>query len=300
MKRFALFSLITFLLCTTAKANVNGWEAFYTYLTQKVDYPMAARSANHQGNSIITFSLINGNLKDVNIQTELGKGCDIAVLNRLMTYPQFKTIKDGKYALKVEFRLQGSTTEIINELVKMPVGFNALKTVTIVGELPVNSITQRSNSVNENVIAVRGYKTAKDPLYILDGKPVASMSELTPDNIETITILKDASAISLYGQEAKNGVIIVTSKKPAQVETITPENKNRIIIRGTNGTGNNPMYIIDGEVATHDGLTTIEPNKIDKIDVLKNASAVALYGPEAVNGVIVITTKKESSQKTKK
>lgn len=59
------------------------------------------------------------------------------------------------------------------------------------------------------------------PLLVLDGQPVTgiSLNEINPDDIETITVLKDAAATSLYGVRASNGVIVVstkrgTSKKP--------------------------------------------------------------------------------------
>lgn len=53
------------------------------------------------------------------------------------------------------------------------------------------------------------------PLLVLDGQPVTgvSINELNPDDIETITILKDAAATSLYGVRASNGVIVVSTKK---------------------------------------------------------------------------------------
>lgn len=60
------------------------------------------------------------------------------------------------------------------------------------------------------------------PLLVMDGQPVTgiSLNELNPDDIETVTVLKDAAATSLYGVRAANGVIVVTtkrgtSKKPA-------------------------------------------------------------------------------------
>lgn len=53
------------------------------------------------------------------------------------------------------------------------------------------------------------------PLLVLDGQPVTgiSLNELNPDDIETITVLKDAAATSLYGVRASNGVIVVTTKR---------------------------------------------------------------------------------------
>ncbi len=64
-----------------------------------------------------------------------------------------------------------------------------------------------------DVIEITGIRTGdgKKPLYILDGKEVANI-DISPDNIENISVLKDASATALYGEKGKNGVIIITSK----------------------------------------------------------------------------------------
>ena len=53
------------------------------------------------------------------------------------------------------------------------------------------------------------------PLYVLDGIPVSSdvMSDMNPDDFESVTVLKDASATSIYGARAANGVIYITTKK---------------------------------------------------------------------------------------
>ena len=52
---------------------------------------------------------------------------------------------------------------------------------------------------------------------------------------------------------------------------------------------NSPLYIIDG-VPNEDGMSNINPNDIESIDVLKDASATAIYGARGANGVVVITT----------
>lgn len=51
------------------------------------------------------------------------------------------------------------------------------------------------------------------PLYIIDGVPSEAMDQLSPDDIESISVLKDAAAISLYGARATNGVILISTKK---------------------------------------------------------------------------------------
>lgn len=66
-------------------------------------------------------------------------------------------------------------------------------------------------------IRVRGFgsiSASSDPLYVVDGVPYSgNIENLNPDDVESISVLKDASATALYGNRAANGVIMVTTKK---------------------------------------------------------------------------------------
>ena len=68
----------------------------------------------------------------------------------------------------------------------------------------------------------------------------------------------------------------------------------RIILRGIRSlTGNNqPLLVVDGSPISLDFINTINPNDVESVNILKGANSAALYGPEGVNGVIVVTTKK--------
>lgn len=65
------------------------------------------------------------------------------------------------------------------------------------------------------VIRIRGLNSFgnNNPLFIVDGNPVSDSRDLSPNDIESIQILKDASAAAIYGSRAANGVILVTTKK---------------------------------------------------------------------------------------
>ncbi|CAM4247548.1 SusC/RagA family TonB-linked outer membrane protein [Zobellia nedashkovskayae] len=65
------------------------------------------------------------------------------------------------------------------------------------------------------LVTIRGSSTLSDagPLYVIDGMLTGDMTTLNPGDIETISVLKDASASAIYGSRAANGVIIVTTKK---------------------------------------------------------------------------------------
>ena len=64
-------------------------------------------------------------------------------------------------------------------------------------------------------IAIRGIGTLSDagPLFVIDGMLTGNMSTLNPSDIESVSILKDASASAIYGSRAANGVVIITTKK---------------------------------------------------------------------------------------
>lgn len=83
--------------------------------------------------------------------------------------------------------------------------------------LGIFSNTGEPSSTPSN-INIRGYSSLQfdvTPLFILDGAPVTSavFTALNPNDIENITVLKDASATAIYGSRAGNGVIVITSKR---------------------------------------------------------------------------------------
>lgn len=79
----------------------------------------------------------------------------------------------------------------------------------------VNIVTNDEPGANPS-IRIRGLGTVlggRDPLYIIDGLEASSLNGLSPNEIETIDILKDASSLAIYGQKGSNGVVVITTKK---------------------------------------------------------------------------------------
>ena len=100
--------------------------------------------------------------------------------------------------------------------------------------------------------------------------------------------VKDA----LQGMQGKvAGIDITTNQRPGQVGDIK--------IRGVRSINaeNNPLYVVDGMVLQASGIDNINPSDIESIDVLKDASATAIYGSRGANGVILVTTKRGKSGK---
>ena len=78
------------------------------------------------------------------------------------------------------------------------------------------NITQNSGQPGESYkVTIRGMGTAgsNTPLYVIDGVPNGNIEALSPNDIESIDVLKDAASSAIYGARAANGVILVTTKK---------------------------------------------------------------------------------------
>lgn len=141
---------------------------------------------------------------------------------------------------------------------------------------------------------------ANKALYIINTKESSpeGMKGLDPANIESVSVLKDKSATELYGEKGKNGVIIITTKKG---ETTTgSKNLNNISVIASNKDENNathikasnPLVIVDGIVESNELLKSIDPAKIEQMEIFKDEKAIALFGEKAKEGAIVITLKK--------
>ncbi|WP_461100182.1 SusC/RagA family TonB-linked outer membrane protein [Spirosoma luteolum] len=77
------------------------------------------------------------------------------------------------------------------------------------------TVTNDATPGGSATVRIRGFGTIgnNDPLYIIDGVPTQNLGTINQNDIETIQVLKDASASSIYGSRAANGVVIITTKK---------------------------------------------------------------------------------------
>ena len=79
----------------------------------------------------------------------------------------------------------------------------------------------------------------------------------------------------------------------AQAKDSTKEQAKtiRLVSKSTLPLGNNPFIVVDGNVVTEQDIKLITPNDIDKLEILKGATATAIYGSRAANGAVLITLK---------
>jgi len=163
---------------------------------------------------------------------------------------------------------------------------------------------------------------ASQYLILLDNEVSTydQLDRISPENIESFGVIKKENSLEVlkkHNAENKKGIISVVTKegiasgkvKKDEVRVVgygpvdSPGNplNIRVMRRDSAGISINatPLIMIDGLEAAGDALEKINPNTIESISVLKDASATKLYGAKAKNGLILITTKNASSKKIK-
>lgn len=119
------------------------------------------------------------------------------------------------YSTQQKKDLTGAVSQIkSSDIANMPVG--GVDQI-LQGKAAGVSVTQGTGAPGEGIaVRIRGVGTINNnnPLYVIDGVPSTSgINQISPNDIESINILKDASAASIYGSRASNGVVVVTTKK---------------------------------------------------------------------------------------
>ncbi len=206
--------------------------------------------------------------------------------------------------VQVKGTTQGTTTDL-DGVYKLQAPADATLLFSYVGmqplELPVNkrmmiNVVMQENKIDLGEVVVVGYSTSSKKL-ISNSVGVVREDELKYAPMRTIEGV-------LQGKAA--GVTI-------NINSGTPGGQNSIKLRGGSSINatNQPLVVVDGmPVITGsfgqigysgqeiDALSDINPNDIESITFLKDASATAIYGARASNGVMLITTKKGGYQKT--
>ena len=175
---------------------------------------------------------------------------------------------DGNYTLQ----LQGSEPTLVFSFVGM-----VTQEVIVGGQNQIN-ITMAADFIGiEEVIAV-GYGTMKK------SDLTGSVSSVTPEKLVDRPVLN-------VGQALQNKVAGVQVIRQAAGD---PGGRPQIRIRGTNSinTSADPLFVVDGIVGVQNALQNLDPEDIETMDILKDASATAIYGTRGANGVIIITTKR--------
>ncbi|MFA9191253.1 SusC/RagA family TonB-linked outer membrane protein [Flavobacterium sp. FZUC8N2.13] len=186
--------------------------------------------------------------------------------------------QDSKTNVDTDFDGNFTINAKINETLK--VSMLGFETVSIPASSGLMNIAlKESEDTNLKEVVVIGYGTRKK----VDN--TTAISSISSEEISKTKVLNASQAIQ--GKAA--GVQVISSDLPGS----TPS----VVIRGL-GTalgGRTPLYVVDGMPT--ENINNINTNDITSYDILKDASALAIYGTRAANGVIIITTKKGKGDK---
>ena len=151
------------------------------------------------------------------------------------------------------------------------------QTVTVTGQSPIEVKMEPDNNVLDDVVVV-GYGTVKK--RDLTGAVSSVKSDV-------ITLTPTANPMAALQGRVAGLDISQTSGQPGAGLNIQLRGNRSITASGK------PLFLIDGMPGDY---STINPNDIESIEVLKDASSTAVYGSEGSNGVIIITTKKRTGR----
>lgn len=192
----------------------------------------------------------------------------------------------GEPLLGVNVVVKGTTNGTITDLdgkYSLEVEPNSILVVSYIGyvsqQIPASgsvvNVTLKEDTQNLDEVIVVGYGTQQ--------KKDITGSVAVVDTKELLASSGSSAAQQLQGKAA--GVYVGQSGSPGSATMVR--------IRGINSVNDNgPLYVIDGVSTRNQNMSSLNPNDIESMQVLKDASAAAIYGAQAANGVILITTKK--------
>ncbi|MBT34272.1 MAG: SusC/RagA family TonB-linked outer membrane protein [Thalassobius sp.] len=277
------FSYNNFIVNESQKIEISGSHSLYDLLSE------LSTKAN------LRFKRINGSIYVTNAPKGDKKNNKIVEEIEAVQVRITGTVKgsDGNEPLPgvsilIKGTNEGTTTDIYGNyslnanqgdvLQYSFIGYNTSE-VEVGSQTEINVILQVSTEQLDEVIVV-GYGTQEKK------EVTGSIAQ-----IESKEILK-SSAVSVSNALAGRvpGLIVnQTNSEPGRDDAT-------IYVRGLGTTGNNSALIVVDGVANRDGISRIDPNDIESMTVLKDASA-AIYGAQAANGVILITTKRGKTGK---
>ena len=214
---------------------------------------------------IMAQTTVTGNVKD-------GTGEPIIGASVIVTGTSNGTVTDfdGNFSMKAN---EG------DELTISYIGFVTQK-VKVNGSAPINITLLEDNAELDEVVVVGTIMKKSDltgAVGSVDGKTLAE---------------KPVTNVNQALQGRVSGVFVEPGARPSD--------DSGIRVRGINtiNSGSDPIYVVDGMVMTNEfgGFSSINPNDVEHLEVLKDASATALYGSRGANGVVLITTKKGASK----
>ena len=196
----------------------GGMQKAMEFLGKNIKYPVAAQEAKIEGRVIVQFVVgRDGSVSDAKVMRGVNPELDAEAVRVVSIMPKWNPGKQRgkavavKYTMPIMFRLQTpepKKEEMPHTLqVSLKVDKNATKEDV---DMVKNHL--RSNFTGVPIVIA---DDGKKPLIIVDGevKEGMKLSQISPETIESVSVMKNETAIAQYGDKAKDGVISIVTKK---------------------------------------------------------------------------------------
>lgn len=239
------------------------------------DYDGSVATMDHTNRDNKQERTVSGTVRDQNGEPVAGASVNVPGTNRATT-----TNEAGTFSLTVP---TGSETLVVS--------FVGMKQATVsISNTNSVSVVLEADAVDMDEVVVVGYGSQSRR------KVSSAITSIKPDEIKDMMVTGIDKAI-----QGKAPGVVVTNNSGE------PGSGVNIRIRGTTsiGSGNDPLYVIDGIPLENtqtsninvgqnrvNGMSHINPSDIASIEILKDAAATSIYGARAANGVVLITTKR--------
>lgn len=183
----------------------GGMAAMMDFFYKNMKYPKEAFDAKLQGRVIAQFVVEkDGCISDAHIVKSVSPALDAEALRIVNAMPNWTPGRQNgkpvrvKYTVPITFKLTGGETNNAKES-----NVNTDK----------NEYTEAYK--NAGVLRIASENKAEKPLFVVDDKIIGNddITKIKPNDIESVTVLKDESATKLYGEKGKNGVVIIKMLK---------------------------------------------------------------------------------------
>lgn len=265
----------------SVSVNVKGTVAG---TTTKADGTFSL-SVTRTGADVLVFSFVGYNDKEVTLGTSNEVNVQLEKNEKALN-----AVVVVGYGTQRRKDVTGSVVSLDKQRLENMPNTNVFQALQ--GAMPGVSINTNGGGAEGNnmSILIRGQKSIygnKSPLIILDGIPYnGSISDINPSDIASVDILKDASALAIYGAKSANGVIIITTKKGAGAKPIISYDG----FIGTQEYSNLPPILMGADF--YNFKKTREPGSI-------TASEQAIYDSKNFTNWLDLTTRTgQSSQHT--
>ena len=235
--------------------------------------------SNVQSNAVLQVTYIGYEPKEVNIENQTT--FDITIIEDIQSLEEVVVVGYGTMQKR---DITGAVSNVQSESLTNAAAPRIDQALTglLAGVQVISTTGQPGEAPNIRIRGVGSISAGTGPLYVVDGFPEANIQMLSPSDIETIDILKDASATAIYGSRGANGVVLITTKRGSEGKATV----NLDVYYGWQSVMKKPEYLTMEEQARYyyDGI--VNQNLDEGRDMTGLPSAWYYPVPQTVSDVL--------------